>query len=281
MTTLFVKGLTVIDFSYLHAARGLLGESWELDVSLTGDLDQQGMVLDFSDVKRQVKQLVDLEFDHKLIIPAKSPAVTLAHHTQQCRIRFEYGDHLVIENHSPESAICLLPSAEVTPSTMASAITASLSQKMPPNVIRLEVRLSPEQLDGPFYHYSHGLKHHSGNCQRIAHGHRSKIEIRRNGSRDLQLESDWAEKWRDIYIGCSEDLVSDNDDQHLYRYQASQGEFQMKLPAACCYLIDTDSTVENLAQHIADSLKQSHPGDSFEVHAYEGVGKGAIGTSQE
>ena len=279
MTTLFVKGLTVVDFSYLHNTRGLLGESWRLDISLTGDLDQQGMVLDFSDVKHQVKQLVDLEFDHKLIVPVKSSAVTLTQHQERCSVLFEYADRARIEHHSPASALCLLSARSVTRKTVAAAITDSLLKEMPSNVSQLEIRLSPEHIEGPFYHYSHGLKHHAGNCQRIAHGHRSKIEIRRDGVHDPQIESDWAAKWRDIYIGSSEDLISKKDEQHLYRYQASQGEFELKLPASCSYLIDSDSTVENLAQHIADSLQQSHPGSSFEVYAYEGIGKGAIGRS--
>lgn len=279
MSTLFVEGLTVVDSSYLHATRGVVGESWRLDISLTGDLDQQGMVLDFSDVKRQVKQLVDLEFDHKLIVPVRSSAVVLTQHQERTSVLFECGDQARIEHRSPASALCLLQAATVTAETVAAAITDSLLQKMPSNVSQLEIRLSPEHIEGPFYHYSHGLKHHTGNCQRIAHGHRSRVEIRRNGARDFQLESGWAAKWRDIYIGCREDLVSEENHQHLYRYQASQGEFELKLPAACCYLIDSDSTVENLAQHIAVTLKQNHPGSSFEVYAYEGIGKGAVGKS--
>lgn len=279
MSTLFVKGLTVVDFSYLHAQRGLLGESWRLDISLTGDLDQQGMVLDFSAVKRQVKQLVDLEFDHKLIVPLKSSAVALTQHRERCTVFFEYGDCATIEHDSPASALCLLPAARVSHETVAAAITDSLLKEMPANVSQLEIMLSPEHIEGSFYHYSHGLKRHAGNCQRIAHGHRSIIEIRRNGVRDPQLESDWAAKWRDIYIGSREDLISENHQQQTYRYQASQGEFKLQLPADSCYLIDSDSTVENLAQHIADSLKRRYPRSHFEVYAYEGIGKGAVGRS--
>lgn len=279
MSTLFVRGLTVVDFSYLHPTRGLLGESWSLDISLTGDLDQQGMVLDFSDVKRQVKQLVDLAFDHKLIIPVRSSAVTLTQHQGRCSVLFKYGDRARIEHNSPASALCLLPAQNVTRETVAAAITDSLLQEIPSNVSQLEIKLSPEHIEGSFYHYSHGLKHHSGNCQRIAHGHRSKIEIRRNGARDFKLERDWAATWRDIYIGCREDLISEDNIKHIYQYQASQGEFELKLPADCCYLIDSDSTIENLAQHVAATLKQDHPGSSFEVYAYEGIGKGAVGKS--
>ena len=33
---LFVRDLTVIDVSYLCAARGMVGESWLVDIELTG-----------------------------------------------------------------------------------------------------------------------------------------------------------------------------------------------------------------------------------------------------
>ena len=52
---------------------------------------------------------------------------------------------------------------------------------------------------------------------------------------------------------------------------------RLTLPKANCYLIDTDSTIENIARHVADELRSLHPDDRFKVYAYEGVDKGAIG----
>jgi len=52
LTTLFVKKLTNIDFSYLDVERGMVGESWLIDIELTGELDDQGMVVDFGIVKK-------------------------------------------------------------------------------------------------------------------------------------------------------------------------------------------------------------------------------------
>jgi 6-pyruvoyl-tetrahydropterin synthase len=278
MTILFVRGLTVMDFSYLHAERGLLGESWVVDVTLHGSLDRQGMVLDFSDVKKTVKRLVDQNFDHKLIVPVSSGCTQIGGDPGQPEVTFSYGSHGgQIRHTSPSSALCLLDAAAVTPETVAEAIEAELMEIMPSNVEKIDIELREEMIDGAFYHYSHGLRQHCGNCQRIAHGHRSRIEIFRNGQRDRLLEEQWAERWRDIYIGSRDDLVEESADLHHYHYKASQGEYDLVIPAGQCYLIDTDSTVENLAAHIAARLGEQNPGDDIRVYAYEGVGKGAVG----
>ena len=57
------------------------------------------------------------------------------------------------------------------------------------------------------------------------------------------------------------------------------GEFALELPADRCYLIDTDSTVENLARHVAERLAAEQPGSRYRVRAFEGVDKGAIAES--
>src|SRR5690606_37773354 len=127
---------------------------------------------------------------------------------------------------------------------------------------------------------SHGLKKHDGNCQRIAHGHRSRIDIWEDGEKSAQLETLWAERWRDIYIGTREDLtmqpVVDDENYYRFRYTSAQGEFELTLPQRCCYLLDTDTTVEFLATHIAQQTALENPGKSIRVKAFEGINKGAI-----
>ncbi|KRT53782.1 6-carboxytetrahydropterin synthase [endosymbiont of Ridgeia piscesae] len=281
MTRLFVNRLTVIDFSYLDPHRGLLGESWLVDIELEGGLDAQGMVLDFAEVKRQVKQSLDQHFDHKLLVPNANPGLKLTQQGEMLELRFTLDNGRFIHHRSPTDAICLIDAPRIDSEAVTQAIEATLTPLMPTNVKRLGIHLYPEPCDGACYQYSHGLQQHAGNCQRIAHGHRSPIQILRNGQRDATLEREWAARWRDIFI-CSRSYIQGENVEDGVRYlqiayQAAQGPFKLQLPASCCYLIDTDSTVENLAQHIAETLKAEHPSEHFLVRAYEGVGKGALG----
>ncbi|MGD8957294.1 MAG: 6-carboxytetrahydropterin synthase [Chromatiaceae bacterium] len=283
MTTLFVNRLTVIDCSVLSPSHGLVGESWQVDVELDGDLDYQGMVLDFGEVKRSIKRTIDDAFDHKLLVPAEYPRLRITETPEGAHLSFEAENGLGIEHRSPHAALRLIPCERIVPDRLAQIISDHVLPHTPDNVDAIRIRLWPEQIDGACYRYSHGLKHHDGNCQRIAHGHRSRLEILRNGQRDRDLEQAWSGAWSDIYIGSRDDVIGASQRAEIdyleFGYRGTQGSFGLTLPTAACYLIDGDSTVENIAQHIAERLKAEHPEDSFKVYAYEGVDKGAIGVA--
>ena len=51
--TLFVRDLTAIDSSYLCTQRGLVGETWLVDLQLQGKLDSMSMVWDFGQIKKR------------------------------------------------------------------------------------------------------------------------------------------------------------------------------------------------------------------------------------
>jgi 6-pyruvoyl-tetrahydropterin synthase len=280
MATLFVDNLTVLDFSYLHAKRGMVGESWMVDLELGGELDEQGMVFDFGDIKRAIKQRLDATADHRLLVPGDNDHLNWREYDERVRVEWEYLNGL-IRMDAPADSVLKLPGEEISKGSLTLFLIEQVREVVPDNVDEVLITLREESLGtAPFYHYSHGLKKHGGNCQRIAHGHRSGIEIYENGRRSRYWEKLWADRWEDIYIGTEEDLEGtyyiDEVPHHRFRYEAEQGRFELLLPEDHCYLIDTDSTVECLAEHIAAELAREAPGKHFRVRAYEGIRKGAI-----
>lgn len=281
---LFVEQLTNVDFSYLHPSRGILGETWLADVVLDGILDDQGMVCDFGIVKKTLRNWLDNELDHRLAIPTKSPHLKITEHGNrqsdpiEIQWTLESGEYLLLT--SPREAIALVDAKEITESSVAQWCITQLTPLFPKTVNRLQLEFNTEDIAGAYYHYSHGLKKHQGNCQRIAHGHRSKIMIWKDGIRHEELEQQWAKKWEDIYLGTSSDIVEtfieQNVDYYRFAYTAPQGDFSITLPISHCDLMETDSTVEYIAQHIATKLKQENPQSEIKVRAFEGKGKGAV-----
>ena len=184
-------------------------------------------------------------------------------------------------HESPAEALCLVDAVIIDRSSISGWLAERITDLLPDNVTDTSIVLRQEDDQGSFYHYSHGLKKHDGNCQRIAHGHRSRIEIWENGERSRTREQRWADKWEDIYLGTRADLVNTGEqDRYRFEYRAAQGRFMLELPASCVYLIDDDSTVEciarHIARHIADEADDGRPKSSIGVKTWEGVRKGAI-----
>jgi len=288
---LFVNDLTVIDFSYCCKERGIVGESWIVDVLLDGELNEMSMVLDFGIVKKQIKAIIDDAVDHKLLVPTQTD---FAHFEPSSDNEgHEYLDFISERAsyflQSPSCAFAKIDSDSINIDSVTSHLIDIIMQELPGNVKGLEIVLRPEQIDGFYYHYTHGLKLHDGNCQRIAHGHRSKIQLFLNDIRNISLEKSWCERWEDIYIASEDDEVAFEQAQlssrakqsldasfKCYAYTAPQGRFDIAVEIKVLEVVDCDSTVELLADFVARQLKQEYSNDAIKVIGYEGVAKGAI-----
>ena len=289
---LFVRDLTVIDSSYLCERRGMVGESWLVDIEMSGELNEMSMLLDFGRVKKLIKSIIDEEVDHKLLVPTECPLV----HVHALENDESTVDLLrpgrAIHLRCPTQGFAFIPAPQVDKASVTRYLLGVLAKRLPGNIKDLSLTLRSERIEGAFYHYSHGLKKPDGNCQRIAHGHRSPVEILVDGERDEELEFNWAERWADIYLGTEEDRVAlgelalseraeaslkEGDAHYIgFKYVAPQGLFQLAMPAVEVEMIDTDTTIELLAHYIAREVKKQ-VGDKFvKIVAYEGVGKGAI-----
>jgi len=291
---LFVNDLTVIDFSYLDESRGIVGESWIVDVLLDGSLNEQSMVLDFAIVKKQIKMIIDEAVDHKLLLPTKSKKLFISEskYNKNHQVIDFISDIASYHLQSPNCAFALIDSKVISEQVVTQYLIKIIKEQLPNNIEGLTLTLRAENINSDYYHYTHGLKLHNGNCQRIAHGHRSKIQILKNNQRDAALEKSWCQRWEDIYIASEADRVSKSDiqlseaaqqyltsDHQYFSYLAPQGRFDIAVSSNVLDIVDCDSTVELLADFILRQLKESNDElaqSEIKVIAYEGVGKGAI-----
>lgn len=280
---LFVEHITNIDCSILDARRGIVGQSWQADITLSGEMDACSMVMDFSRVKKQIIACLDTWIDHCLVIPENSPSLSVTHRSEgRLALQWRFGDDNLMEYSAPPSSVCFVPSETISKPSIAAWLQKRLKDALPASIHDIHITLHDEAIEGASYCYSHGLKKHDGNCQRIVHGHRSRIVIcNAAGARMPEAEAWLAEKWRDIYIATREDIQEQQNGQWLMAYRASQGAFSLSYPVTRTHVMDADSTVESIAVHITGLLAQNGiapPGERITVRAYEGIRKGAIET---
>ncbi|MCB8890384.1 6-pyruvoyl trahydropterin synthase family protein [Vreelandella malpeensis] len=274
---LFVKQLSHIDVSLWCQERGLVGMSWQVDATLEGELGEDGMLFDFGLVKPFIKKTLDAGVDHTLLVPTRAPGV----HVEACpeglcvRTTTPYA----MEVRGPEAAFTLIDADTVEPEVLAATLGEELTRRCPENVGRVRLALSEEVIDGAAYGYSHGLKRHQGNCQRIAHGHRSRLEIYQGGARVPALEARWA-RWLDQrYLLERADITAEDDERLTCRYVAGEGAFAITLPRERCAVLPWPTTVENIARWLAEEVA-GETATPTRVYAYEGFNKGATAESE-
>ncbi|WOH39550.1 6-carboxytetrahydropterin synthase [Thalassotalea fonticola] len=290
---LFVNDLTVIDFSYLCSERGVVGESWIVDVLLSGDLNAESMVLDFGIVKKQIKAIIDDSVDHKLVLPTQNSDISISksNRSDHLYVDFDVKDNGIFLQ-SPSAAFAQIETDYINELSVTRYLESVIKQQLPENVQGIELTLRAENINGEYYHYTHGLKKHDGNCQRIAHGHRSTIHIYENDVRSTDLEQMWCNRWQDIYLATVSDQIELSQvelseqakgklkpDHQYFSYYAPQGRFDIAVRAGTLEIVDCDSTVELLADYIARQLKAANDANNYRVVAFEGVGKGAIASA--
>lgn len=292
--SLFYENITVLDYAYLDDHLGVVGDSLKVHVEMVGQTDDEGILYDFSLAKNKVKEIIDRDCDHRLV----APGTAVQYDGDRCYIKYSYGlNDETLEYWAPRQAICCIPSAHVSKENIKTYLEEIILQEMPENVlsVRLEMEREHQEDHTSYFHYTHGLKDHYGNCQRLLHGHRNTIKIVINGERNSSMEEIFSREffshnihfayWENVFnkdeiikaigIETPEGRYENTPDVHL-RYEGNQGVFEGRIPGRLIYFLQMESTVENLSIHFATKVKSElSPTDSVTVYAFEGIGKGA------
>lgn len=271
--SLFVKQLTHIDVSLWCSRRGLVGCSWQVDAVLDGELGEDGMLFDFGEVKPWIKRTLDSGLDHTLLVPTQAPGVTVTECPEGVCVRTTIP--YPMEVRGPKEAFTLLPWHAIELDSVAEHLSQQLTEQRPENVHQVTLTLSDETIDGAAYGYTHGLKRHLGNCQRIAHGHRSRLYIWQHNERQPQLEQQWAAWLDNRYLLEQADITARDSDTLTCGYRAAQGDFSITLPQSLCTVLPGPTTVENIAAWLAKEVA-TQSGVTTRIQAFEGINKGAI-----
>jgi 6-pyruvoyl-tetrahydropterin synthase len=301
--TLFYHNITVIDYSFLDYKLGPVGNSLIVDLELEGTNDsEEGVIFDFAIAKKKVKEIIDQECDHRLIVPTDMIGLTMEEFDGAIHIHYPFGGDLIpLAYRAPTEAICQIECEEITTGALSSFLQDTIMAQMPANIVRVGISLRQEvgSRDDSFFHYTHGLKKHYGNCQRLLHGHRNTIFIAIDGKRSIEHERKLLSTWPNqaIHFACWDNILNQGEITSALKdgesplghhpaaplihvaYQSKQGQFELKLPANMIYILPCETTIENISSYFAKLIREQVGSEHLiQLFAFEGVGKGASTT---
>lgn len=191
-STIIINDLTSIDHAVIDAEGSIIGGSFNLSVVITGNIDdKEGVVIDFSTIKKKIKEIiddVDTGLDHALWITKDSKIVT-------------DNDKLPYENMSTLDTGCIEIRSEayvfrMLPCNYLISELEDYIQKFLMDSLRffgydvdikaflntkvksLNSEVVATEKNTVMFRTAHGLKNStSQGCQNIAHGHLSFIQV--------------------------------------------------------------------------------------------------------
>lgn len=293
-STLFVRDVGKIDSAMFDPSLGIIGQSWYVDVWLTGTLDENGFVFDFSPLKSLIRQTLSSTLDHALIIPVGSQTVQYSEFDNAERwtlrskargdVRDARWDYI-----SPKGSVFPVHTVALKTATIEQEFARILRHRLPQTVHQLVVKLREESISPTeaSYRYTHGITGHNGLCQRLFHGHRSRIEIYIGDERRPDLEHFIVREvfGTNVHIATLNQVKSGNgeigqrgktDEPITLAYAGTLGSFEATLPANRVFFVEGETSVESLAREVARLIKrEERPSERVRAVCYEGIDKGA------
>ncbi|HYX34034.1 MAG TPA: 6-carboxytetrahydropterin synthase [Oligoflexus sp.] len=295
---LFINDVDKIDCAIFDPSVGVVGQSWYVDITVSGQLDSNGFVYDFSHLKKLVKQVLKSSLDHTLIIPVQSKLVHYQETDRGELWRLQAKSRLTGVNSEwsylcPKGAVYPIRSVQVTREIVEQECSRLVRHRLPEEIHSVEIHLRKEEERAgySFFRYSHGITGHEGLCQRLFHGHRSVVEVYVADERRHDLEQWLAHEVLGsiVHIASMSQLVnpaadlrpgvrSEHQTPLTIAYEASKGHYEATVPANRVFLVEGETSIESIAQELARLIGNEGVdlGVPIKVKCFEGIGKGAI-----
>lgn len=102
----------------------LHGHNYQVSVTMEGELDRAGVVLDFITFKPLVKQICD-ELDHRTLIQTESPAIRVQRRTKEIELRYKKQKIIL-----PRQDVTLLPLANTSTELLAEYVANQIRRRV-------------------------------------------------------------------------------------------------------------------------------------------------------
>jgi 6-pyruvoyl-tetrahydropterin synthase len=295
-STIFLNDITKIDSALFDPGRGIIGQTWRLDVGLTGPLGLNGFVLDFSDFKKMVRKVLKSSLDHALIIPINSQSVVFKGVGRgECWVMRSRNGKGGTEQEwtyvSPPGAVFPSRSVALNRQVLEQEVVRSLRHRLPPDIIHITATLREDDVNPSeaIFRYTHGIAHHSGMCQRLFHGHKSRILCYVGEERRPDYEHYLVRDILGSHVHIATPSQQKSGPQILtgfrgktkepvtLAYEATQGYFEATLPADRIFMVEHETSIECITRELAKVVKrEENTSEKVKVICHEGIDKGAV-----
>ncbi len=276
MASIFLNNVTMIDHSYIDECGRIIGSTVSPKIVVSGKVDnQEGVVADFSEVKKEIKATIDHNsygMDHKLILIKK--------YSKYLAERDRFNNWIITTPHIklwvPQDAV--IEVSGYSYSIMAEWIRDLLSKRL--TGFDFQVKCEQPVItyhNTPYFRfaYSHGLRHSSSyGCQNIAHGHTSFVtsnDTNRNVPDVLRAVS---HTLNNAVIVNEENIKESGHSGMVVSYETERGYFRAEYDDSHKIIVlPHEPTIENIVSFIWGGLNRS--GHSIgDLYISEGLEKG-------
>lgn len=280
-SSIFLNDLTVIDYSIISPTGAIIGGAATLNLEVSGPVEaHEGVVIDFSACKKQIKALIDGKggFDHKcwvnledpnIIVDAQDDVYQVTHRLSGLTIKAE-GDAFSFVSNDPTSDIKDFLNTELAP-YIVSGIYLNHSIIPTPRA----------NTAAPIFRYVHGLKNSSSHgCKNIVHGHKSWIsaivsDAAARPAAEMVLAGIAADLDSCIFAHA-EDLVSSEGGVYNLEYNTQERGVMSMSFTQKLIVLETQTTVEHIVEYVrARYYDQLKAVGITELFVSEGLCKGA------